>query len=324
MRNFLIHTVRRFAVGIEVQASEVQAVILSRRLIASAALRIEHLGRSALPIGAVSSAEFIDPNAIAAAIANALNKSGVALQRLRAVMALPSTAVWLREVALTQFAATHPIETQLNSWLDTLEPEILTEAERLFQVEATALAIDWFCESDSQPTHLIIAAAPRQYLETRIEAAAHVGLRLTAVDSEKAAALRACRFAAMQTLHANALYSVIWIGQIDTFIWLIQQHRNQQERHFSTTNLSTANFIDELHAFADIHHPQQVWISATSAMLDTLSLTTHAISAALRCPAVIFDPTRYCKVSTPLSARIPSEAASFSVAFGLALRGVLT
>ncbi len=314
----------RCAVGIEIQPAAVRVVVLSRGCLAAQAIRVEYMAQRELPIGAMTGVEFNDAMEIAAVIADALLISRHGQARVnRAVMALPNTAILLGEASLAQLAPYPSGSAPAASSLDALEQAVLAEAERMFRIEATELAIDWFQPAAAQhPDQLMIAAVPRHYVEAYLEVSAQAGLQLIALDEENAAALRACRFAALHTLAPEALYSVIWLGMYQSYVWFVRQHHIEHELFFSGLDLAKSVFIDKLQRQAQVEAPQQAFIAGEIDMLNTLGLSLKEIGKALGCQACAFDAALYCQMDkcTHLSIK---KSAPFAVAFGLALRGVI-
>ncbi len=313
------------AIGIEIQPTAVRVVVLSRCWPAQSAIHLIHMAQLALPVGAVIGTEFTDVITIASAIADALCISKRSLIKAsRVVMALPSAAILFGETSVSQLTLPTPVLT--STPLDTLEAAVSAEAERLFRIEASELAIDW-CQPAAlkQTEHserLMIAAAPRHYVETCIEIATQAGLKLTAIDEEGSAALRACRFAALFTLTPDALYSVIWLGERQICVWFVREHCIQHELFFSGLDLVKPAFIDRLQYQAQIEAPQQAFITGEIDMLNTIAINLEEVGEALKCNICVFDASLYCRTNKNASFS-HQQSTSFAVSFGLALRGVL-
>ncbi len=311
------------AIGIEIQPTAVRVVLLSRCGLAKQTIRLMHMAQRALPIGAVVGTEFTDVITIASAITDALYTSKQSrIKASHAVMALPSAAILLGETSVSQLALPTPVLASTPP--DTVEAAVLAEAERLFRIEASELAIDWFQPAAPQhPERLVIAAAPRHYVETCVEIATEAGLKLIAIDGGGVAALRACRFAALHTLPAETLYSVIWLGEQQIYVWFVREHYIQHELFFSGLDLVKPVFIDSLQHQAQIEAPQQAFIAGEIDMLNTLNLNLEEMGRALHCKICVFDAALYCQTDKNASLSHPQNA-PFAVAFGLALKGVLT
>lgn len=179
MRISMANVTRRFALGIDVSLNQLRVIVLSRRLIASAAIRIEHMGVCALPTGVVVGADFIDTEPIGAALNKALLacRCKKALSAARAAMAVPATATLEQQVSIAQLAPHHRVMMQSDTALDMLESAVLAQAEHLAGIEAAALAVDWFrIDPTGAPDQLTIIATPRRYVEARLEVAAQAGL----------------------------------------------------------------------------------------------------------------------------------------------------
>ncbi|KAG0289088.1 hypothetical protein BGZ96_007251 [Linnemannia gamsii] len=296
-------------------------MVLSRRLLAAAKIRIEHIGVCALPAGMVTGADFMNPAVIAAALAEALLtcRCKRALTAARVAMALPATAAWLQQLSIARLAPQSVITTQSDTALDALESAVLAQAEHLAGIEAAALAVDWFrADPAGAPDQLTIVATPRRYVEVRLEAAAQAGMMLHAIDGADAAALRACRFAGMQSGRADMFYGAIW--------------------------LATPAFITALHDLIKMIQPVYVLIAGEVETLRMADRTIDELSVVLGCPVIELDPLACCNRhyghrngiygstgtrshSGTGSAQSASPelgaTAPFAVVFGLALRWML-
>ncbi|MCX8565832.1 MAG: hypothetical protein ON057_000559 [Glomeribacter sp. 1016415] len=336
MRISMANVTRRFALGVDVNSNQLRAIVLSRRFIASAAIRIEHMGVCALPVGAVVGADFIDPEAIAAALSKALLacRCKKALAASRAAMAVPASATLEQQVSIAQLAPQHGAMMQSDTVLDVLESAVLAQAEHLAGIEATALAVDWFrLDPTGAPDQLTIIATPRRYVEARLEAAAQAGIMLHAIDGADAAALRSCRFAVMQAGQADRRYGALWLSAESGRIWLIYGHSVERELKFSRADLATPTLMARLHELVSSAQPVSVFFAGEVDKLPLAGRTVDELSSVLRCPVIEFDPLACCSGNPRKRSSVQGElekrnqaslacgvAMSFAVAFGLALR----
>jgi len=331
MRLSMANVMRRFALGIDVGLNHLRVIVLSRRLIASAALRIEHMGVCALPANAVAGADFIDTEAIAAALANALIncRCKKALSAARVAMALPDTAILRHQTSIASLAPQRMLTTQSDAELDVLESAVLAQAEHLAGMEAAALAVDWFrVDSAGALDQLTIIVAPRRYIEARLEVAAQAGMMLHAIDGADAAALRACRFAATQTGQIDKCYGAIWLSEERGWFWLICKHSIEIEFKFISNDLAKPAFLAKLNEFVEIVQPVYTFIAGEVDRLLPAGRTVKKLSTTLRCPVVEFNPVACCRGNHCKRGSVHDNSEiqvspSFAVAFGLALRWMI-
>lgn len=297
MRISMASVARRFALGIEVGSKQLRVMVLSRRLLAAAQIRIEHIGVCALPIGMVAGADFMDPAVIAAALTEALLacRCKRALSAARVAMALPATAALLQQLSIAMLAPQSVMTTQSDTALDALESAVLAQAEHLAGIEAAALSVDWFrADPVGAPDQLTIVATPRRYVEVRLEAAAQAGMMLHAIDGADAAALRACRFAGMQSGRADLFYGAIWLGTDSGRMWLLCGGSIERELKFSLADLATPAFMTTLHDLIKMIQPVYVLIAGEVETLLMAGRTIDELSAVLGCPVIEFDPLACC------------------------------
>lgn len=320
MQTLLARLICRCAIGIDVHSSGVYALVLRRNALASQTLRIERMGIGPLSAGVVSGAQWVDPEAVAAAITKAIFTGSHSpgppghLNTVRVAMALPQSAVLRRQLSIP-----------LHFSHAALEPLVLAESERALGIEAAELSADWYCaESDHAAHPLTIAATPRRYTEVRLEATARAGLRLNTIDLESAAALRACFFAATyrrpdRQAADQPSCSAIWLGQDGLQIGILRASRIESEQYISCEDLSSTALIERLQSLAQTFQPKYVLVSGLNA-----SKALVWVSEALRCPAYTLDLSACCSIHPDACAsRTEGSGALFAVAFGLALRGVL-
>jgi len=351
---------RRYAAGIDVNPKGVRVVVMSRRLTGQVELCVEHLGIAPLSGEVMAGPELLDPAAVSYAIINAFGSfySPRIAASLRVAMAIAPSATLVSSVPRSQLdpaadsfaspasrasnagcrtgrARSRP--TLLDMALDDLEPAIRAHAEAQLGVERSMLAVDWFASRGplSTPDHLTIAAAAREHIDSRIDAAAGAGLQLVAIDAEPVAALRACRYDAAREVDLEEVYAVLWLGEDSTHLWAIHQGRPIRELRLLVQRDIPISLLASLAVFAKSITTEKAmgerrvpvvldcaFIAGDLERLIEAGITLDDISVALDCVVFEFDPTDQCESRMPVA--MPAiRPAAFAVAFGLALRGVL-
>ncbi len=357
MSNLMHRILRQYVAGIDIQREEARIVVLSHRWLSASAVRFEYAARRPLPTDVYEEGEWISPDDITLTLSELTSDAKKACQSNlnRLVMALPTNIVWLDEIELHPDTSHAPRNAHAAAWLNELEPLVLTQAEQNLGIPAADIAADWFLQNPQyHPNRLTIVAAPRSAIEVRMECAAHLELRLSAIDGEAAAALRACRFAAAHEVPADTAYAVIWFGareveayllcpslptpptnqvteppSTDNLLTQLSTHSIARETCFTRQRLSGASLIDRLHELIDSHNPKYLWFAGEPGAFNALEakgFNTNALALALGCVPRRFDPTLYSLPSQNKETKIPLSAAQdpcFALAFGLALRGVL-
>lgn len=351
---------RRYAAGIDINAKGVRVVVMSRRLLGQIELCVDHIGIAPLPGEAMSGPELLDPAAVSYAIINALGTfySPRIAASLRVAMAIAPSVTLVSAVPRSSLdpaadslapqasRASSPNRrsgslgarsTLLDMALDDLEPAIRAHAEARLGIERNSLAVDWFASRGplSTPDHLTIAAAAREHIDARIDAATGAGLQLIAVDAEPVAALRACRYDATREVDPDEIYAVLWLGDDSTHLWAIHQGRPIRELRLLVQREIPISLLASLAVFAksiaceSVGGKRKVPVVLDCAFvagdLDSLinaGITLDDISIALDCAVFEFDPSSQCEGRASIA--LPEiRPAVLAVAFGLALRGAL-
>lgn len=323
---------RRFAAGIDVAAHGVTLVVLSRRLLGAAPVRVEWLASAPLPREAMAGAEIVGRAAVVESLRGVFGglPRDCAGAAMRCAMALPTSATLVATVPLARLVpasyntACSIDESQIYT---ELEPLVLAEAERVAGVERHELAVDWrvarpHCASPRQiegATQVTIAATARVHLEARVECAAMAGITLSAVDDEAHAALRAIRHAASFELQSHEPYVALWIGAEGIRGWTLSDDTIAREMRFPALEYS-----DLVEALRDLVHGEQpgcVFVGGDVGMLRGVHFTLADIGDALGCPVMPFECATLADPDRPLPL-VLSHDPSCAVAFGLALRGL--
>lgn len=368
MRKTLTLNGRRFAAGIDINPKGVRVVVMSRWLAGPAGPCVEHIGIAPLPLEAMAGPELLDPPAVSDAIIQALGTfyTPRSAASLRVAMAIAPSATLVTTVPRAQLEPVHGRRPELSAAvlasqsvacgtpaamldpmaLDELEPAVRAHAEALLGVERSTLAVDWFASRSplAMPDHLTIAAAARDHIDARIDAAAGAGLQLVAIDAEPVAALRACRYDATREIEPDEMYAVLWLGDDSTHLWAIYRGRPVRELRLLVQPDMPASLLASLAMFAKSLVGEQASAASPAAcptgcaplppVLDGIlvagdferlleaGITLDDISAALGCAAFEFDAACQCegRAAVALPALRP---AALAVAYGLALRGVL-
>jgi len=364
MNNAYVLNGRRYAAGIDINAKGIRLVVMSRRLMGPPELCVEHIGIAPLSDEAMAGPELIDPAAVSCSIVSALGTfySPRVAASLRVAMAIAPSATLIASVPRAQldtapgnFGAAASRASAGRSTgrarsrarlhdlaLDDLEPAVRAHVEARLGIERSALAVDWFAGRGplSTPDHLTIAAAAREHIDARIDAAAGAGLQLIAIDAEPVAALRACRYDATREVDPDEIYAVLWLGDDSTHLWAIHQGRPIRElRVLAQRNIPTS-LLASLAVFAKsitsestpdarnmpfAAEPVVLDCAFVAGDLDSLidaGITLDDISIALGCSTFEFDAACQCEGRVPVA--LPAiRPAALAVAFGLALRSVL-
>jgi len=339
---------RRFAAGIDIHADSVRAVAMSRALSGNDMPCVEHIGLAELPLHAMHGSQIADPALVSAAIVQALGAfyTPRSAASLRVVMALAPAACLITTIPYSQL----PLVTQPRwasygpeAWrLDLLEPGVRAHAEALAGIEGDALALDWWHGRTpwGDPDHLNFAAATREHIDARIDAAAGAGLQLVAIEVESSAALRACRYDAQREMPADAPYVVLWVGEDNLHLWIVRDARPVRElqapmqpdiatgwhqllaryTRFMLSETDSLSFVGTP-PLPTRSAPNAVFVAGDLQRLLEAGFALEDIGAALRCQVFEFDAGCQCDGRPPVV--LPeTRPAALAVAFGLALRGV--
>ncbi len=318
---------------------------------------IEYIGLADLPAHAMRGIETADASSVSDAVVQALGPFytprvasmlhvAMAIEPAMSLLAtVPRNALHTAGLARRSGIASGPHALQL----DLLEPAVRAHAETLSGIERSALALDWWSgDAVTTPSDaLTIAAASREHIDARIDAAAGAGLQLIAIDIESNAALRACRYDAAREIPDDALYTALWLGPRDSRLWLLRGAHTIREWQVAP-DADIAEVLAEARTLCEdpaqtefIGPPFLVAPAARPGRLETpgrrlagvcvagdvhvladAGLTIDGIGAVLGCKVFEFDAACLCESRSPVA--VPdSHPAAFAVAFGLALRAVL-
>lgn len=165
------------------------------------------------------------------------------------------------------------------------------------------------------------AVEPRRHVQARAEVAAAAGIALASVDGEPLAALRGLACAAEHTLRPSERYAAIWAGFDAVYGWRVAERVVQASMCFP--NDRCVDLESALRGLAGSDGLDRAIVGGDLGLLERLGVTVADIGERLGCTAAAFECASFC-CDGALTAK-PADwrhAASFAVAFGLAVRGV--
>jgi Tfp pilus assembly PilM family ATPase len=330
MRNWVNGPPLNYAAGIEIGVNAVRAVVLgygrqSRH--ASPWMRLIHAGQGAVAAGAMSGVDILEPRNVASALVDAFGgpQDIQGWTGAQASVGLPPSTVLTRTVALSQLAGHRASRTTClmpvprrgePTTLDRFEEGVLAAAERMMALDRNELCVDWFrAPSANDVEQATIVATTRQQVQTRVTTAALAGLRVSTVDGEADAALRACRHWAHIRHPAARAFIALWAGPDDTRTWCLRDGAIELlmigDREFD---------MDRLRVWAHHATPELIVTAGGAAEFGRRTPDPEQMARALGCGVEPFDPALCCPCVDPAK---PLQAGpDYAVAFGLALRGV--
>jgi Tfp pilus assembly PilM family ATPase len=326
VRGTILTVARRFAAGIDVSEDAVRVAVISRRIRPSLGICVEHLESVPLPEGAVVNGDFIDRQAISAALGEALGRlpERGTWRNLRCAMGMSHAATFTTCVPLLQLIAPNDARATVcaSDPFGLLEPAVLAEAERATGIERGALAVDWsVLPQDTGRAQVSIAATQRRHVEARVETAAMAGVALASIDGEAAAALRAMRYIADTELGPDARYLVCWIERTGLQGWLVDTGDVESDARYPAPEYRS--ITEALRDLAGAHAPiEGIYVGGEIGLLEHAHLPLPALATMFGCPALPFEASAFCNRSAHVETTA-RRSARFAVAFGLALREVL-
>ncbi|MEA3122287.1 MAG: hypothetical protein QOH33_1860, partial [Paraburkholderia sp.] len=251
-------------------------------------------------------------------------------------MAIPGGAMLIDSIPLS-FPLPHQGRAMRTAALEAMEPAVYAHAERLAGLERQALAVDWFVDEANRGCGLApaasshadgasrigIAAAAREHLEARVEAAAAAGIVLSAVDGEPPAALRALCHTAECELHDGERYAAVWIGGDGVYGWRIADEAVEAQMRYPAPE--HADLAAALRGMALGQALDCVVAGGDFDLLGGCGMTIADVGDLLGCAVLPFEcaPLLDPDLHDSLGGACPqAHVPTFAVAFGLALRGV--
>ncbi|KAG0163600.1 hypothetical protein DFQ30_011301 [Apophysomyces sp. BC1015] len=314
MQSALSCVTRHFSAGIDITPSQIRMVVASRRLVAGADVRVEHLAARPLEAGVVDHVEILRPECVSQALSVLRDGIPAPIRRaaagVRYAMALPPAATYVGMTSLAELARRTPGLTSARHAcvaFDQLEPAVLAEAERLFRVDPASIVVDWLmADRDEDPDAVTIIAAPRDWLDTRIAAAAAVSITLSTVDGEAAAALRACRLHGALVLPAGCSWCAIWAGSGTVYAWLLRGTMVRREWHAPAGHRGPV--LDALRAALVHDDLAGAVVAGDVAAIAAAGLDFDALRGALGCDPQLFRCAPFCHPSIAAQALCDSSA----------------
>src|ERR1700712_4069704 len=322
LRGSVLTVTRRFAAGIDITERAVRLAVVSKRLQANRPVCVERLEEGLLPKGAVGNGDFIDRAAISAALREAFSRLPArgALRSLRCAMALPASATLTARILLEKLSNERPKLGRDPQGV--LEPAVLAEAERMAGIERGALSVDWsIIERDDGRTEVCIAATARQYVESRIEAAAGADIVLGAIDGEPGAALRALCYSAAAEIDREERFVACWVENSGLHAWVIGEEGVENELRYPSPEYASA--IEALtDLIGDGPRVHWIYIGGDIELLQRSGGSTQMLTVAFGCPVMPFECAPFCNGAQRVDERL-AHSPLFAVALGLALREVM-
>ncbi|HTJ94470.1 MAG TPA: hypothetical protein VL424_15365 [Pararobbsia sp.] len=239
MHNWVNGPSRNYVAGLEIGVLHVRAVVLAYGRSTPHAppwIRLIHAQTVPMPDGAVSGADILEPRSVARVLVDVFGGPDDISRWSGAHLAigLPCSTVVIRSMPFAELTRrTYGPRIECGSrarrggdyGLNRFEERVLTEAERIMGVDRDDLCLDWFRSvSFDGVEHATIVTTTRQHVESRVSTAALAGLRVSVIDGDAEAALRACRFWMHARHAADSTFVVIWNHASQTRTWCIHQH----------------------------------------------------------------------------------------------------
>lgn len=164
--------------------------------------------------------------------------------------------------------------------------------------------------------------ASRRQLEERAEVAAAAGIALAAIDGEPLAALRGLAYAAEHSLRRVDRCAAVWAAPGGVYGWRIAEGMIEASARFPGGG--QADLESALRTLASNTELDRALVGGDLSLLARVGLTLADVGELFGCVVEPFQCAPFCfdggRFAAPADAK---HAASFAVAFGLALRGVL-
>ena len=268
-----------------------------------------------LAAGAVIGGDFVDRNAVVAALREAFGRLPArgAWRALRCAMGLPASATLTTQVPLARLIeARHGRAGRRGIRCGLLEPAVLAEAERVAGIERGALAVDWSIEArDDGGAQVSIAATARQHVESRVETAAAAGISLSAIDGEPAAALRAMRYAGTIEIDARDNFIACWAESAGLHAWLVGEDGVENALRYPAPEYSSST-----EALLDLIGPKGppdwIYVGGDMDLLTRAGYSATKLAAIFRCPVMPFECAPFCNGAAPSTTHCGTRRSSRS------------
>lgn len=306
IRRKLLSAARCFAAGIDVGPREARIVVVSRKRRANRPVRIEWAGAAPVPVGAMSGAHIVDRAAVAAALSSLCARwpRRCAMRGVACSMGIPGGGAVVSS-AVTAAAAPLGERMAAASCVDERGLHAFEEAGRTC----------WPAPGARMP------AGSHAHWAARVEAAAAAGIALAGVEEEPRAALRALAYVAEQAHGADERCVAMWVGHGGVHAWRVADGVVEAAIRFpggEHPDLESA-----LRLVAGAHGLDRALVAGDVGLLERIGLSLADVGERLGCHAVAFDCAPFCCRRAGIAELTGGRhAATYAVAFGLALRGV--
>lgn len=193
---------------------------------------------------------------------------------------------------------------------------------RVMRAMPFAMAVPASAPATQRESSATLRVASRRQLEERAEVAAAAGIALAAIDGEPLAALRGLAYAAEHSLRRVDRYAAVWAGADGVYGWRVAEGMIEASIRFPGGG--QADLESALRALASTAGLERALVGGDLGLLARVGLTLPDIGDCLGCLVEPFGCASFCFDGGRFAAPADAErAASFAVAFGLALHGVL-
>lgn len=159
------------------------------------------------------------------------------------------------------------------------------------------------------------------HLEARIEVAAAAGIALAAVESEPLAALRALAHTGELSVRPSAQFGALWAGCDGVYGWRISERTVRASIRFPGRD--DADLESALRTVVGGDGLDRAVVGGDLALFHRVGLTLADLGECLGCTVAPFECGAFGTLGSGPGQRIDwTRASAFTVAFGLALRGV--
>ena len=325
-----------YVAGLDIGSTHVRAVVLGYGTSTPHAppwIRVLHWASIPIPGGVVSGAVMLDPRAAAGVIVDAMGGPDEVTRFSGMLwMGLPPSTVLIRSIPLAALLerggplhAHHVMgRPGYQVGLDRFEARVIAEAEHVMALDrdelCVELCVDWFrTTSPDHVEHATIVATTRAQVEARVRAAALAGLRVTCVDGDAEAAIRACRFWMRRQYPDEGAFLVTRVVAGDARTWCVHDHGVEM-----VLEGDAALDWRALAMWARARKPR-IMVSACDGTAQEHALPDAGdVARYTGCALEHFDVAQCGAGIDPkdLDPDTDSDSRGFAVAFGLALRGV--
>lgn len=238
----LLQRKRRPLIGIDISAARVKLLELDGN---TGTYRVLAYASEALPEDAIADHQVIDAEAVAVAVARALERSGTAARD--AAIAVSGPAVISKIVEMPADLSDDEMERQIGFDAQQYIPHPLDEVNLDFRVLEPA-------ENNPDINRVLVVACRRETIEMRVAALEMGGVRVRVVDVEEYALQNACTLLAEHTpgMADNGRVAVFDIGAHRTRLTVPRNHRDTYSREIAFGGHELAAELQTAHGLADM------------------------------------------------------------------------